>query len=389
MPRAVPRATRAFSSDRSSSHDASLHRLAHDRHHRRDVRRGDRGQLPHGELCDRDVRRHRRRQQLCRQPALQPKAWRGTRAAAVELGGRRRDPARAHRDRHRPCAAGADERCRRDGRRHPSARPPAAAAALLSTRRRGAVRGDATAARGALAPARRRKGSRSRRPLRRRGAGMSGAIAAARAAATETSYFTVDGVHCANCIAKLEKGLPELSGVVSARVNFSSKRVRVEHVANLADEDIQAAIVRLGFAALPFEGEGDAAVPRENRRLLTALAVAGFAAMNVMLLSVSIWSGATGATRTMFHWLSAGIALPAIAYAGRPFFTSAWRALRQGRTNMDVPISIGVTLTAAMSLYETAPGGTPAYFDGAVMLLFFLLAGRYLDSAMRARAADG
>ena len=218
---------------------------------------------------------------------------------------------------------------------------------------------------------------------------MSGAIAAARAAATETSYFTVDGVHCANCIAKLEKGLPELSGVVSARVNFSSKRVRVEHVANLADEDIQAAIVRLGFAALPFVGEGDAAVRQENRRLLTALAVAGFAAMNVMLLSVSIWSGATGATRTMFHWLSAGIALPAIAYAGRPFFTSAWRALRQGRTNMDVPISLGVTLTAAMSLYETATGGTHAYFDGAVMLLFFLLAGRYLDSAMRARAADG
>jgi len=214
-------------------------------------------------------------------------------------------------------------------------------------------------------------------------------MSAAAAAATGTSVFTVDGVHCASCIAKLEKGLPELSGVVSARVNFSSKRVRVEHAANLADEDIQAAIVRLGFEAIPFVGDGDVAVRRENRRLRTALAVAGFAAMNVMLLSVSIWSGATGATRTMFHWLSAGIALPAIAYAGRPFFTSAWRALRQGRTNMDVPISIGVTLTAAMSLYETATGGAHAYFDGAVMLLFFLLAGRFLDSAMRARAADG
>jgi len=218
---------------------------------------------------------------------------------------------------------------------------------------------------------------------------MTAAAATTDAVAGTTSIFTVDGVHCAGCIAKLEKGLPQLGGVVSARVNFSSKRVRVEHAANLADEDIQAAIVRLGFEAQPLVGEGDAAVHDESRRLLTALAVAGFAAMNVMLLSVSIWSGATGPTRTLFHWLSAAIALPAIAYAGQPFFISAWRALRHGRTNMDVPISIGVTLTAAMSLYETAIGGTHAYFDGAVMLLFFLLAGRFLDSAMRVRAADG
>jgi len=205
----------------------------------------------------------------------------------------------------------------------------------------------------------------------------------------ETSTFTVDGLRCAGCIAKLESGLPQISGVVSARVNFTSKRVRIDHAATLADEDLLSAIDRLGFKAQLFVGDSDAAAKRESRRLMTALAVAGFAAMNVMLLSVSIWSGADGATRTLFHWLSAAIALPAIAYAGRPFFTSAWSALRYGRTNMDVPISIGVTLTAAMSLYETMIGGAHAYFDGAVMLLFFLLAGRFLDSAMRARAADG
>ncbi|MEO6216184.1 MAG: heavy metal translocating P-type ATPase [Sphingomonas sp.] len=209
------------------------------------------------------------------------------------------------------------------------------------------------------------------------------------AAPLATSTFTVDGLRCAGCIAKLEKGLPEISGVVAARVNFTSKRVRIEHVANLADEELQAAIGRLGFQAQPFVGETEVGANRESRMLMTALAVAGFAAMNVMLLSVSIWSGAEGATRTLFHWLSAAIALPAIAYAGRPFFKSAWSALRHGRTNMDVPISIGVVLTAAMSLYETVIGGAHAYFDGATMLLFFLLAGRFLDSAMRARAADG
>lgn len=209
------------------------------------------------------------------------------------------------------------------------------------------------------------------------------------AAPLETSIFTVDGLRCAGCIAKLEKGLPEISGVASARVNFTSKRVRIEHAANVADDDLQAAIGRLGFSAQPFVGESEASANRESRMLMTALAVAGFAAMNVMLLSVSIWSGADGATRTLFHWLSAAIALPAVAYAGRPFFKSAWGALRHGRTNMDVPISIGVVLTLSMSLYETVIGGAHAYFDGVTMLLFFLLAGRFLDSAMRVRAADG
>ena len=108
-----------------------------------------------------------------------------------------------------------------------------------------------------------------------------------------------------------------------------------------------------------------------------------------MLLSVSVWSGAEGATRDLFHLISAGIALPTVAYAGQPFFASAWGALRQRRTNMDVPISIGIVLAVALSLYETFTSGHQAFFDAAVMLLFFLLVGRYLDSMMRDRARAG
>jgi Cu2+-exporting ATPase len=204
-----------------------------------------------------------------------------------------------------------------------------------------------------------------------------------------TSTFTVDGLSCAGCIAKLEGGLTALPGVIGARVNFSTRRLRVDHSDELSADMLQAEVERIGFGCHPFVGEVDAKASRESGILVRALAVAGFAAMNVMLLSVAVWSGADPVTRTMFHWLSAAIALPAIAYSGRPFFKSAWSALRRGRTNMDVPISIGVTLTAAMSLYETATGGVHAYFDGAIMLLFFLLAGRFLDSMMRTRAADG
>jgi len=210
------------------------------------------------------------------------------------------------------------------------------------------------------------------------------AIAAARS--SETSTFSVPDLRCAGCISKIENGLAALPGVILARVNFTQKRVRIEHLAELHSDQLQAAIEAIGFAAHPFVANDPARAGEvETRKLSRALAVAGFAAMNVMLLSVSVWSGAGGVTRDLFHWLSAMIALPAVAYAGRPFFSSARAALRHGRTNMDVPISIGVLLTCALSLFETATGGEHAYFDGAVMLLFFLLAGRLLDSVMRAR----
>ena len=199
----------------------------------------------------------------------------------------------------------------------------------------------------------------------------------------------VDGMHCAGCIKRVEGALQACDGVIGARVNMSTKRVSVDWHEGKAEPSALAQVVAgLGFGVRPFDAERglDAGDRDRGRELLLALGVAGFAAGNVMLLSVSVWSGADDATRALFHWLSALIAMPAVVYAGRPFFRSAYAALRSGTLNMDVPISLAVILACGMSLYETMQHREQAYFDAAVMLLFFLLVGRYLDHMMRARA---
>ncbi len=201
------------------------------------------------------------------------------------------------------------------------------------------------------------------------------------------TVLAVPTMHCAGCMAKIERGLGAVPGVASARVNLTARHVTVTHSGAVSVPDLVAALALIGFEA---QARLDSAEPVSAvRPLLAPLAVAGFACMNVMLLSVSVWSGADGSTRVLFHWLSAVIGVPAIVYAGRPFFGSAWGALRRGTTNMDVPISIGVTLATALSLYETVTGGQEAWFDGTLMLLLFLLAGRVLDAMMRDRARAG
>lgn len=203
--------------------------------------------------------------------------------------------------------------------------------------------------------------------------------------------LAVDGIACGACIGRIEHAVKSLPGVTEARLNFTNRRLRVAWADGaVKPAQILQALEDSGYHGHPFvplRAEQEEAA--EARRLTRCLAVAGFAAMNIMLLSVSVWSGnvtdITPETRDFFHWASALIALPAAAYAGRPFFASAWRALRVRALNMDVPISLGVILALAMSLVETANHAEHAYFDSAIMLLFFLLVGRTLDHAMRRR----
>lgn len=203
--------------------------------------------------------------------------------------------------------------------------------------------------------------------------------------------FSVPSIHCASCIGVIERHLSNVPGVQAARVNATLKRVTIQSA--LSSDALLAELSAIGYDAYLLDADAlkNDADP-VGRDLILRMGVAGFAMMNVMLLSVAVWSGATDATRDLFHLISAAIALPAVIFSARPFLDQAIKALRRGRLNMDVPISLAIVLAAGMSLYESLNGGHHAYFDAALSLTFFLLIGRYLEhrtkSAARSAASE-
>jgi Cu2+-exporting ATPase len=211
--------------------------------------------------------------------------------------------------------------------------------------------------------------------------------------ATSSLALLVKGARCGACLAKIERSVGALPGVTAARMNLTSGKLTVALRDGAGDPgQVIATLEGLGYSATPYDpGLALKAHEREGRRLILALGVAAFGAGNAMMFSVPVWAGLFGqelgpATRNLMLWMSAIVATPCAIYAGMPFFESAWRSLRVRRANMDVPISIGVILTLAISFVETALNGRDAYFDAAVSLLFLLLIGRWLDHTLRAKA---
>jgi P-type Cu2+ transporter len=211
------------------------------------------------------------------------------------------------------------------------------------------------------------------------------------ARAHQNITLIVENMRCGGCMASVEKALRATPGVAAARANLSTKRVSAQYdAAKTEPELLVQALEEAGFHAAEATHSPEESARTQAADLLRRLGVAGFAAANVMLLSVSVWAGLASdmdrSAAALFHWLSALIALPAIVYAGQPFFRSARGALKAHRLNMDVPISLGIILASGMSLFQTMRGGDQVYFDAAIMLTFFLLIGRYLDESVRVRA---
>lgn len=203
----------------------------------------------------------------------------------------------------------------------------------------------------------------------------------------------VEGIHCGSCIWLIENTLKQQPGIVSARINLSTKRLRINWT---GEEDrikeYVHIIEQLGYRLIPFTQDNiELEAAEKEQGLLKGVFISGVASMSIMMITVGIWMGnlndeITPHLRTILHILTALIAVPATLYAGVPFYKSALTALKAKRTNMDVPISIGVLSALIISITETMLGNPYTYFDASVTLIFFLLIGRYLDLKMRNRA---
>jgi len=206
-----------------------------------------------------------------------------------------------------------------------------------------------------------------------------------------TLEIAVRGARCANCIAKIEAGVKSIDGVAGARLNLSTGKLVAEwRGTRVSPAAVIQRVQDLGYEAQPYDaGETLSTREKEGRLLLHCLVVAAFGTVFVMGLMDGVWYGGadmSAATRNLFFWLAASVSVPTTLYASQPFFASAGRVLAKRQTNMDVPISLAIVLSLALSLYQAATHGAHAYFDAAVMLAFLLLIGRYLDFLLRNRA---
>lgn len=207
-----------------------------------------------------------------------------------------------------------------------------------------------------------------------------------------SSNLMVKGLHCAACVWLIESILKKQKNVLEARINLSKKTLNLKWKGQSTDgNDLIKIIQKIGYKLLPFDIE---ILRQEEKKydntILKSLAVAGFGAGNVMLFSLSIWFSDLNImgqeTRNLLHLFSSLIALPVIIYSIRPFISSAYRSIKVGVPNIDFSISVAIILTAATSTFQTLNRQDQVYFDSAVMLIFLLLIGRYLDLKARKKA---
>ena len=215
-----------------------------------------------------------------------------------------------------------------------------------------------------------------------------------RADGISEASLLLEEVHCAACVWLIEKYLQRVEGVLEVRLNIASQRMRVIwDRSRLPFSGIFQALERLGYPAKPY----DSGLQEERRRralhsMLMRLGVAGFCAGNVMMMSVSLYTGYFSGIgkeyELLFEIVSGLLSLPAVFYSAIPFWQGARRALKSRQPNMDFLIAAGILITFIYSILMLVLQSGEPYFDSCTMIIFFLLIGRTLEQLSKSRVMD-
>lgn len=206
--------------------------------------------------------------------------------------------------------------------------------------------------------------------------------------------LVLEGITCAACIWLNERHLRQIPGVHEVSVNYASHRARIGwDESRVKLSTILAEIRKLGYQAHPFNAQQQEERRQAHRKVdIRRLAVAGISSGQVMMLAVALYAGDVQgmehATWELLRWFSLLLTAPTILYSALPFYTSAWRALKQGQVNMDTPITLGVLAGFFGSVWATIQSDGVVYYDTITMLVFFLLGARFLERNAREKSVE-
>lgn len=197
----------------------------------------------------------------------------------------------------------------------------------------------------------------------------------------ETIRLYVGGVHCANCLKKINSLQNSLQGLEEISFDMSTNTLKaLVDPEKLADLDLQNAVDDLGFQSRPLERDEstDRISKQQDRMDLIRIGVAAVAAANVMLMAISVYSGANTTEANFMNFLSLLLAIPAITFAAWPIHRTALKDLWMARVSVDLPISFAIIAGFILSSWSLLRGNEHIYFDSISALIFLVLSSRYL-----------
>ncbi|RYJ42987.1 Cu(I)-translocating P-type ATPase [Flavobacterium beibuense] len=191
-------------------------------------------------------------------------------------------------------------------------------------------------------------------------------------------------IHCSSCIWILENLNKINIGVSSSQVNFHNKKVRIVfNPEKTTLKEIVHLLCKIGYEPYISLDNYEQKKKKVNRELIYKLGVAFFCFGNVMLLSFpeyfemeEYW---LDNYKSFFRWLIFGLSLPSFLYAASGYYSSAWKSLKTGMLNIDVPIALGIIVMFVRSTVDIIFDYGQGFFDSLTGLVFFMLLGRFFQ----------